>query len=196
MESLRQFGLAFVPLFVAIDVIGVLPFYVAIVGDMDGTTRRRVLVQALVTAWIGGMAFAMLGTVVFDFLGITVSDFKVAGGLILLVLAIYDLLFASATREPPSDTVGVVPLGMPLIAGPAVLATLLIQVDAVGSVTGLAAYTVNLAIVLVVFLMAKRIARLVGEGAMKAVSKLATLLLAAIGVMMIRRGLFEIIAAG
>ena len=99
MESFRNFGLAFVPLFVAIDVIGVLPFYVAIVGKMDAATRKRVLVQALLTAWLGGMGFALLGTWIFGFLGITVSDFKVAGGLILLVLAIYDLLFASATPQ-------------------------------------------------------------------------------------------------
>lgn len=195
-----RFLLAFVPLFVAIDVIGVLPFYVALVGDMDVAKRNRVLMQALATAWGGGIAFALLGTAIFDFLGITVADFKVAGGIILLVLAIYDLLFAKKSREPGAtssqsvDTVGVVPLGMPLIAGPAVLTTVLIQVDAVGTVLALAAFTANLAIVLVVFLLAKRIAAIVGEGGMAAVSKVATLLLAAIAVMMIRMGLTEILA--
>src|SRR5574341_417790 len=100
MEAARLFALAFVPLFVAIDVIGVLPFYLAITSPMDEAARRRVLVQALATAWLGGVAFAMVGGLLFDFLGITVSDFKVAGGVILLVLSIYDLLFASKTRDP------------------------------------------------------------------------------------------------
>lgn len=195
MITLRNFSLAFVPLFVAIDVIGVLPFFVSMTGNMPGERRRAVLSQALLTAWLGGIAFALLGLALFGFLGITVPDFKVAGGVILLVLAIYDLLFANQTREPPSDTVGVVPLGMPLIAGPAVLTTLLIQVDAAGTVPALLAYTANLLIVLLVFALARRIVSTVGNGAIQAISKVASLLLAAIGVMMIRRGLVEILAS-
>jgi multiple antibiotic resistance protein len=192
---MKGFLLAFVPLFVAIDVIGVIPFYLGLVGGLDRPRKRRLLLQALATAWIGGFAFALLGTVTFNFLGITVADFKVAGGLILLVLSIYDLLFASASREPPSETAGVVPLGMPLIVGPAVLTTLLIQVDAVGLPMALAAFTVNLAVVLGVFLIARRIGALVGQGGMAAVSKISSLLLAAIAVMMIRRGITEIVHA-
>ncbi len=189
-----RFLLAFVPLFVAIDVVGVLPFYLGLVGDLPVQRRNRILVQALATAWGGGIAFALVGTALFDFLGITVADFKVAGGVILLVLAIYDLLFKTKSREPATETVGVVPLGMPLIAGPAVLTTVLIQVDAAGTTVALAAYTANLLVVLGVFLLAKRIAALIGDGGMVAVSKIATLLLAAIGVMMIRLGLTEILA--
>jgi multiple antibiotic resistance protein len=191
----HRFLLAFIPLFVAIDPIGVIPFYLSLTGALDAVTRRRVLLQAMATAFGVGVGFVLLGQAMFNYLDITTSDFRVAGGIILLVLSIYDLLFASESRKVEGANVGVVPLGIPLIVGPAVLTTLVLQADSGGMTTAILAFVVNLAIVLVVFLLARRILRLVGEGGMAAVSKIATLLLAAIAVMMIRRGITEIIAA-
>ena len=195
MTFAHRFLLAFIPLFVSMDPIGVIPFYLSLTGSLDLPKRRTVLLEAMATAFGVGAGFVFLGQAVFNYLEITTSDFRVAGGIILLVLAIYDLLFASETRKVEGANVGVVPLGMPLIVGPAVLTTLVLQADSAGSFTALSAFVVNLVIVLVVFLLARRIQRVVGNGGTAAVSKIATLLLAAIAVMMIRRGILEIIAA-
>lgn len=192
----HAFLLAFLPLFVAIDPIGVLPFYVTLTDGMDAERRRVVLLQAMLTAFGVGAAFVLVGQALFQYLGITTSDFRVAGGAILLVLAIYDLLFAGESRKPTSQNVGVVPLGIPLIVGPAVLTTLVLQADASGRLPALLAFVANLTIVLIVFLLARRIVRLIGDGGAAAVGKIATLLLAAIAVMMIRVGILEIVAAG
>ena len=187
----HKFLLAFVPLLVAVDPIGVMPFYVGMVGKMDAKRRNDLLLQALATAWIGGTAFTLVGRALFGFLAITVNDFKIAGGLILLVLSIYDLLFANASREAAAP--GAVPLGIPLIVGPAVLTSLLMEADVLGVPASLAAFTVNLAIVLAVFLAADRVRKLVGDGAMQATSKIFSLLLAAFAVMMLRTGLTAIL---
>lgn len=195
MTFAHRFMLAFIPLFVSMDPIGVVPFYLSITGGLDRAHRRTVLLEAMATAFLVGAGFIFLGQAVFNYLDITTSDFRVAGGVILLVLAIYDLLFASESRKVAGANVGVVPLGMPLIVGPAVLTTLVLQADSGGSFTAISAFVANLGIVLVVFLLAPRIQRLVGNGGTAAVSKIATLLLAAIAVMMIRRGIFEILAA-
>src|SRR5438552_1370848 len=126
----HAFLIAFIPLLVAIDPIGVLPFYLSITSNLDAARRRSVLLQAMATAFAVGAGFVLLGQAMFSYLDITTSDFRVAGGLILLVLAIYDLLFASESRKVEGENVGVVPLGMPLIVGPAVLTTLELQADA------------------------------------------------------------------
>jgi len=196
MTFSQKFLLAFIPLFVAIDPIGVIPFYLAITGGLDPERRRSVLLQAMATAFGVGAGFVFLGQAIFGYLDITTSDFRVAGGAILLVLSIYDLLFASESRKPEGENVGVVPLGIPLIVGPAVLTTLVLQADANGRFPALLAFIANLAIVLAVFLLARRINKIIGDGGAAAVGKIATLLLAAIAVMMIRRGILEIIAAG
>jgi len=97
------------------------------------------------------------------------------------------LIVAPASREPTNDF-GVVPLGMPLIAGPALLTALLVLVDTVGLVFTIAALLVNLALVVVAFWNADFVARLMGRQGLRGVSKIVALLLAAIAVSLIRRG--------
>ncbi|MBI4617461.1 MAG: MarC family protein [Planctomycetes bacterium] len=205
MSFWTAFLVAFIPLFVALDAVGVLPFYVTLVGDLPPLGRRRVLSQAVATAGAAGVGFLFLGKAVFAFLGITVADFKVAGGLILLVFAVTDLLFPQKQqRRPcqgegngplplPTDTMGVVPIGMPLLVGPAVLTTLVMQADVAGLAPTLAAFAANLVIAVAVFLASGAIVRAIGTGGAQAISKIASLLLAAIGVMMIRVGVLEIL---
>ena len=121
-------------------------------------------------------------------LGITVADFQVAGGLILLGLAGRELLNVAPASREATDDFGVVPLGMPLIAGPALLTALLILVDTVGLVFTIAALLVNLALVVVAFWNADLVARWMGRQGLRGVSKIVALLLAAIAVSLIRRG--------
>ena len=111
-----------------------------------------------------------------------------AGGLILLGIAGRELLNVSpASREATSDF-GVVPLGMPLIAGPALLTALLVLVDTVGLGLTVAALLANLALVVVAFWNAGLVARWMGRQGLRGVSKIVALLLAAIAVSLIRRG--------
>ncbi len=89
---------------------------------------------------------------------------------------------------------GVVPLGTPLIAGPAVLTTLLIMLDHNGYLPTIAALIANLLVVWLVPTRSEPLTRFLGEGGSLAISKVASLLLAAIAVMMIRLGMMEIIS--
>src|SRR5205807_5818803 len=100
--------------------------------------------------------------IIFKALGITVADFQVGGGLILLALAVRELVGFGPHDRGGSNEFGVVPLGMPLIAGPALLTALLILVDSVGLVFTLASLLVNLALVAVALCKAARFVRWVG----------------------------------
>ena len=119
------FWSAFLPLFVAVDVVGVLPVYLGFVAALDEPARRRIVLDATLTAAGVGGGFLFLGDAILAVVGVSVGDFQVAGGLLLLVLAIYDLLHPELPLRQPGVHLGVVPLGTPLIAGPAVLTTLL-----------------------------------------------------------------------
>ena len=180
---------AFIPLFVAIDPVGLAAVFLAMSVGVPLERRRTIANQA---AWTGGLValmFLFLGQTIFTALGITVSDFQIAGGLILFILAARDLIH-SAAEEPAklADDFGVVPLGMPLIAGPASITTLLLLAQTLGWLVTLVALVVNLVIVVMAFAYSDWIGRKISATGMRAISKIVSLLLAAIAVNMIRHG--------
>ena len=184
----HKFFVAFIPIFVAIDPIGLVAMFIGLAGDTPREQRQREGFIAIFTALCISVGFIFLGKIIFTALGITVADFQVAGGLILLGLAGRELLNVAPVSREATDDFGVVPLGMPLIAGPALLTALLVLVDTVGLVFTIAALLVNLALVVVAFWNADFVARWMGKQGLRGVSKIVALLLAAIAVSLIRRG--------
>ena len=188
MNGLESFLLAWIPLFVALDVVGLVPLFLGITQGEPREKIDRITRQAMWTSALVAVGFMFLGRFVFRALGITVADFKVAGGLVLLVIAIRDLVVADKGKLLVVEDFGVVPLGMPIIAGPATLATLLVLVDSVGPAVTLAALAANLVLVYVAFRFSEMLHHAVGVATLRAVSKIVTLLLAAIAVHLIRQG--------
>src|SRR3982074_437779 len=150
--------------------------------------RKHQACLGILTGLCVAVGFIFLGKVVFAALGITVADFQVAGGLILLVLAVRELVGFGPQDRGGGDEFGIVPLGMPLIAGPALLTALLILIDSVGLLYTLISLLVNLAIVAVALCNAERFTRWLGKQGLRGISKLIALLLAAIAISLIRRG--------
>src|ERR1041384_3443016 len=180
--------LAFIPLFVAIDPIGVVPLFLGISQGIEAERRRRIVNQATSTAAIVAISFMFLGRWIFRAVGITVADFQVGGVLILLGLAARDLLGVGPGISQTSEDFGVVPLGLPIIVGPATLTTLLIVMDNVGAGYALFGLLANLVLINVSFRKSDRMAKVIGTAGLRAFSKITSLLLAAIAVSMIRRG--------
>ena len=188
----KDVGLSFIPLFVAMDAIGILPFVLTLTQDMTPVQRTKTLHYALLTAAVLGLVFIGIGEGVFSVLGIGINDFLVAGGLILLILAIRHLLTGKLVEVQPAlgeAMIAVVPLGTPLVVGPAVLTTLLLLSTQYSIWAVVVAFALNLAIAWVVFSQANRVARLLRQGGLRATSQIMSLLLAAIAVMMIRNGI-------
>ena len=186
---LQSFLVTFIPLFVALDPIGLVPIYLGMAQGVPRERRHLVIYEAVVTALLITIGFLFLGKVIFQSLHITDSDFRIAGGLILFGLAAQDILHSDQRNNEARADFGVVPLGMPLLAGPAMLTTILALADTAGWVMTLAALLVNLVLVLVTLRMASWLERLLGLRAMRAFSKIVALLLAAIAVNLVRRGL-------
>lgn len=189
-DLLNRFLQAFIPLFVAIDPIGLAAVFLAMSQEAPLTQKRTIAFQATITGGAVSLLFLFLGASIFSALGISEKDFQIAGGLILFILAARDLL--SSTTDSPAklaDDFGVVPLGMPLIAGPATIATLLLLTQTVGMAHTLAALVVNLILVILAFRYCEALARLLRPTGLRAISKIISLLLGAIAISMIRRGL-------
>ena len=183
-----KFLQAFIPLFVAIDPIGLAAVFLGLGQAMAPERRQKIADQAIWTGGAVALGFLFLGQSIFSALGISVGDFQIAGGAILFILAARDLIQPVAEPEKLPEDFGVVPLGMPLIAGPASIATLLLLARSLGVWYALAALAVNLVIVVLVLHYSAWLGRRIGATGMRAVSKIISMLLAAIAVAMIRQG--------
>ncbi len=187
-----EFWLCFVPMFVAVDALGTLPIFISLTAGLERARVRRIIWQSLLTATAVALAFLGVGKGIFALLGITVADFMIAGGVLLFLLSLRGLM--AGEREHFSadhETLGAVPLGVPLIAGPAVFTTSLLLVDEYGLIPTVLATVANICIAGVVFWASDWVNRVLGESGMRTLSKIASLILAAIAVMIVRKGIMS-----
>lgn len=194
--DLSPFLLALIPLFVAMDAPAVIPPFLALTEEMTPADRSRTLRHSVLTALLVGVGFLALGRAVFHVLGITIADFQIAGGAVLFGISFTDLVGSKEERRSSNATPGVVPLGVPLIVGPAVLTTILISESNYGLAPTLVAFLVNMLVAWALLARAESITRVVGKAGTRGFAKVMSLLLAAIGVMMMRRGIQAFLSGG
>ena len=191
IEWLHRFLQAFIPLFVAIDPIGLAAIFLALGKDVAPERRQRIAKQATWTGGLVALGFLFLGQSVFKAVGISVSDFQIAGGLIIFILAAKELIQPAGLPTNLPEDFGIVPLGMPLIAGPLAITTLLIlaQNQEIGLAITLGALAANLTLVALVLRYSEWLGKKIGATGLRAISKIIAMLLAAIAISMIRSGL-------
>ncbi|WP_026380175.1 MarC family protein [Afifella pfennigii] len=198
---------AFVTLFVTIDPAGLAPLFIALTAGMSRAERRQVGLRATIIAFVILVLFALAGTAILALFGITLAAFRIAGGLLLFVIA-FEMIFEkraerherSATRLTSAEMghLAVFPLAIPLVAGPgAISATILLA----GKLPGLAGkaelvgvIAVILAITFFVFALAERIEKLIGDTGRMVISRLLGVILAALAVQYVADGIVAFIA--
>ncbi len=185
----QSFVLTFVPLFVVIDAVGNLPFVISLSEEMSRSERSRMIRNAVITATVVGFFFLFLGQLILNAMGISVGSFAVGGGIILLVLSINYMIGGRFVDVIKEEMVAVVPIGTPLTVGPATVTTLLLLATQFPIYYVVISFALNILIVWAIFLASNYILRFLGRGGIRAISKIATLLLAAIAVNMVIRGL-------
>lgn len=132
---LSTFALALPAIFFIVDPIGVVPLFLGMTANDSQHKCRAMALRACLTAGAILSFFALFGTLVFQVLGVTLAAFRVAGGLLLMLTAL-DMLRAqrpgtkislAETQEGTAqDDIAVVPLAMPLLAGPGAIATVMV----------------------------------------------------------------------
>ncbi|MCS6971880.1 MAG: MarC family protein [Turneriella sp.] len=191
-EFAKKLAITFIPIFVALDSPGILPIFVSLTSKWRDRERRRIVVLSMLTAFILAALFTVLGKSIFDFLGITVFDFMIAGGVILFILAILDVMGLRHVHEEDTEMIWVVPLGTPMVAGPALITTCVLLANEYGILPTLISLALNIAIAGILLLQAKVLIKILGKAGTAALSKITSLLLASIAVMMIRRGVLSL----
>ncbi len=186
---LQSFVETFVPLFIAVDPLGNVPIVVALGEGMMVSEQRRMVHVATITATIVGLAFLFFGRFVLGLMGISVGSFAIAGGIILLVLSIRLIITGHIVEAVKEEMVAVVPIGTPLVVGPATITTLLLLSGQYNLYIVLISFILNMLLSWVVLLMGDYVVKFMGQGGLKAVSKVFSLLLGAIAVGMVIRGL-------
>lgn len=193
---IKPYVLTFVPIFLAVDIIGTIPLYLGLTESLSEKQRHKVLTDSIAIATVLAVLFIFLGKIFLRGMGITIDDFRVAGGVLLFLLSVY-LLLPGKSREFMSDAtaedIGVFPLATPLITGPAVLVTTIMLLDNFGLLVTLTSLVLNMLLAWCLLKYASHLMRGIGPSGVKALSKISYIFLAAIAVMIIRVGIENIV---
>ncbi|MEM2739654.1 MAG: MarC family protein [Candidatus Bathyarchaeia archaeon] len=178
---------AVIALFAVLDPIGNVPIFIGLTSDLSEEKRRSVFNATGITAFILLLAFTLLGQYILELFAISVDSFMVAGGILLLAISVRILL--EGWRSPAKTKVGVVPLACPLLVGPGAITTSLILVRTVGFPVTLIAVVMNIAIVWATLRSIGRIYKLLGETGSEIIASITAIIVAAIAVEYIARGI-------
>jgi multiple antibiotic resistance protein len=188
-EQLQNFVMTFVPLFIVIDAFGNLPFLITASQDLDKRQRRKIVHYAVLTATVVGLIFLFFGQFILNVMNIKVPEFAIAGGIILLILSIRYMVTGHMITAVKEEMVAVVPIGTPLTVGPATITTLLLLAGRFPLYMVLISFAINMLVTWIIFLLSQKIAGFMGQGGLTAISRIFSLLLAAIAVSMVIGGL-------
>jgi multiple antibiotic resistance protein len=189
MSFEQAFILTFIPLFIVVDALGNIPFVMTLTEGTTNKERYRIIHIAIVTATVVGLVFLFFGQLILNVLGITVGAFSIAGGIVLLILAIKYMTTGRMVQMVKEEMVAVVPIGTPLVVGPATITTLLILTQQYSIYIVLLSFLINLFISWLFFMLSSQIVKILSVAGLKAISKVFSLLLAAIAVSMMLNGL-------
>jgi multiple antibiotic resistance protein len=184
----RAFVEAFVTLVVIMDPVGSAPIFISLTAGRSSAARRRAALEAAGAAGGVVVVFALFGRLILDYLHVSVESLTIAGGLLLLLVAL-QMLRGEDMAQPNTANVALVPLATPLLAGPGAIAAVMVLTrryeDAPGMIGVLLAIVAVVVVVAVGLMLADRIARLVPPSAIQLLTRVLGLLLAAIAVQFI-----------
>lgn len=205
-SALARFSLlALSSIFFLVDPFAALPTFLAVTEGQDSRRRRRTARRASLTAWVVLTTFAFVGKYIFKLFGISLPAFEIAGGVILLLIGL-DMLEAkrSPTQETRKDAqaaaskddAGIVPMGIPMLAGPGAITTVMVLVGEVQSTWEMIAILVSIAITAAIcFLVlgaAGRVARVLGPTGIRILVRVMGLLLVALAVQYFVNGFVDL----
>ena len=200
---IELFGSALVTFLVIIDPPGCAPIFASLTNGTSLAHRRAMAIRSSLIAWAILMFFALLGRPLLHWLGISLASFRIAGGIMLFMIAI-DMVFERRTERrtkrahaieqtPEVEDISVFPMAMPMIAGPGSIASAMLWVSRaetpVHVAVVLAAVTVVMVMTLATLLAAAPLMRLIGDKVEAAITRILGVILAALAAQFVVDGL-------
>ncbi len=181
-------------LFLVLDPVGNVPLFFALTSGFSEEEREKVFAESVLVASALLVAFVALGPPLLERYGVEMSDFKVAGGLVLLLVALMGMFGRLEAEQLRGEAVAVVPMATPLLAGPGSMYTVVYLARVYGFAPALLSVALNTAAAYFILRASRLILRKVGRNAILALARVLSLLLAAIAVSLIRSGVAEALA--
>jgi len=185
---LMEFIKAFVAIFVIMDVFGNVPIFSILNGKFTKERKIQNIKRAVLIASIVLFLFLFIGNYLLNFFGVRMSSFKVAGGIVLMILGLKILLGLKLTKKEDLSEIAVVPMATPLITGPGVITTVMILVGKYGYWIPLIASILNLLLAYFILRYSDRLLKVIGKQGSDVVSRIMGLIIVAIAVEFIRVG--------
>ena len=200
---IELFGSALVTFLVIIDPPGCAPIFAGLTRGATPAHRRAMALRSSLIAWVVMMFFALLGRPMLHALGISLASFRIAGGVMLFMIAL-DMVFERRTKRreeraqsidgtPDAEDISVFPMAIPMIAGPGSIASAMLWVsradDAAQVATVLAAITIVILITLLCLLAAGPLMRLIGARLEAMITRILGVILAALAAQFVLDGL-------
>lgn len=183
-----SFVQAFFAIFGVMDPVGNIPVYLTLTEKMAADVALKLARRAVLRAAVILVVFVFLGNAVLGAFHISIESFRIAGGLVLVILGLQILFGLDPSERTPAaeQDISVVPLATPLIAGPGTITSTVILSKEYGYAVTLAAVAANLILSLILFQYAPLILKLLGKKGTMVFAKVMGLILVAIGVEFIR----------
>lgn len=180
---------ASITLFVVIDPVGIIPLLVGLTKDMNEQEKRRTFRLAFYVSLLLLVLFALLGQEIMLFFGISIYSFKIAGGILLLLLSL-EILFTGegSVKISSREELGAVPLAFPLLAGPGAITSTIVAIQSSGIVIGLSSVVLASIFTYLVLRGADRIYAIFGKTGSQVLAKLIAVFIAAIAIQFILTG--------
>jgi multiple antibiotic resistance protein len=200
---IELFTTAFITFVVIIDPPGCAPIFASLTSGTPLAHRRKMAIRSTAVAWCILVFFALLGEPLLATLGISLSAFRLAGGIMLFMIAL-DMVFERRTERreerakeiegtPEAEDISVFPMAIPMIAGPGSIATImLLSARANGLAEGaivLAAMTAVILLTLIALLLAGPLMKLIGAKLEAMITRILGVILAALAVQFVLDGL-------
>ena len=179
-----------IALFVIVDPLGNVPIFLGLTQQTDSDGRKRVFKMALITALVLLIVFAVSGKLILDVLVIDISSFRIAGGLLLLILATKILIYGTwEEKSILSESTGAVPIAFPLLAGPGAITNVIVINESAGLLVVLVSIGAVMGITGLILAGIDRIHRLLGVVGSIVIARIMAVFIAAIAIQYIIEGL-------
>lgn len=184
--SLAQAAIA---LFIVVDPFGNIPIFVGLTENMPKEKARKVYNTAVLVGFVLLLIFAFTGQEIFALFGISLSSFEIAGGILLLIIAVRILVSGNMHENAESpESIGAVPIAMPLLVGPGAITTTILNLQNFGVFVAVLSVVVVLSLAWVILRFIDRVYSFLGKTGAMIIARVMALLIAAIAVQYIVNG--------
>ncbi|UXD21710.1 antibiotic resistance protein MarC [Ignicoccus pacificus DSM 13166] len=184
---------AFLALFIIIDPLTNGPIFYSMTSSLSDEKRKKIIRKSVIVATAVLLLFALFGDLIVEPFGMTVNDIRIATGLILLIYAIQALLGQSEASMIDPESVAIVPMAIPMLAGPGAISLVLYYRSSCGPICTAIAVIGVMLVTLPLLMLGRALYKVLGKNGILALSRIIAILLAGLGVAMIREGIMMIL---